>query len=301
MSIPDGFRRVTKSVPCPICGKSDWCLVSRDNPASRAVCQRVESDRRFGKAGWLHNLRFNIQERGGWRPAFRVEVREEPDLRFARFGRRDGAPKYPQAVTAFANYMDVTAESLLRLGMDGIAKAELAVMGTYARENVACFPMFDASENTIGVRLRTRDGGKFAIKGSRNGLFIPTGRPAPFDMLLVSEGESDAAALLDLGFYVIGKPGADNADPFVVGYVKRHHPATVVVVADNDDVGRSRAERLGGCLAAEHRDVRVIRPIDGVKDARAWKQAGADRATLLAAIAAAERVRLTVRVQERGA
>ena len=48
------WLRVTKSEPCPVCGKQDWCLVSVDGSA--AICQRVQSDREIGRAGWLHRL-----------------------------------------------------------------------------------------------------------------------------------------------------------------------------------------------------------------------------------------------------
>lgn len=46
--------RVNKRNPCPICGKPDWCLISQDGNA--AICDRIESDKRAGDAGWLHRL-----------------------------------------------------------------------------------------------------------------------------------------------------------------------------------------------------------------------------------------------------
>ncbi len=45
--------RVSRTCPCPVCGKSDWCLSDRE---SWALCQRVESPDRWGEAGWLHRL-----------------------------------------------------------------------------------------------------------------------------------------------------------------------------------------------------------------------------------------------------
>lgn len=49
-----GWLRVTYSNPCPICGKPDWCLVSSDG--NKAICQRIESNRPWGNAGYLHVL-----------------------------------------------------------------------------------------------------------------------------------------------------------------------------------------------------------------------------------------------------
>jgi hypothetical protein len=61
MSLLDDFARVSKRRPCPVCGRSGWCLVARDSleDPSRAVCARVESNKRWGHAGWLHVLRDN--------------------------------------------------------------------------------------------------------------------------------------------------------------------------------------------------------------------------------------------------
>ena len=63
MSVLDDFERVSRQHPCPVCGKSDWCLVSRECPGDpvKAVCQRVESGMRWGDAGYLHVLRNDTQ------------------------------------------------------------------------------------------------------------------------------------------------------------------------------------------------------------------------------------------------
>src|SRR5947208_3140679 len=50
----EGMRCVSASIPCPVCKKPDWCLVAPDGSA--AICQRVESAKKCGEAGWLHLL-----------------------------------------------------------------------------------------------------------------------------------------------------------------------------------------------------------------------------------------------------
>lgn len=49
-------RRVSRGEPCPVCGRSTWCLISRDG--RYAVCNRVQSDRPAQRAlgGWIHGL-----------------------------------------------------------------------------------------------------------------------------------------------------------------------------------------------------------------------------------------------------
>ena len=62
----DNFIRVADAgVQCPICGKPDWCLVSREEPKnpSEAICPRSEYSKgamqQVGDAGWLHVLAKN--------------------------------------------------------------------------------------------------------------------------------------------------------------------------------------------------------------------------------------------------
>lgn len=46
-------------IPCPICGKNDWCMVSDDGKL--ALCQRVENNHPNKKGGWWHSLENNIR------------------------------------------------------------------------------------------------------------------------------------------------------------------------------------------------------------------------------------------------
>jgi putative DNA primase/helicase len=62
-SLLHDFVRISEAkVQCPICGKPDWCLVSRDNPhdPSEVICNRPIAEQgniaRIGDAGWLHIL-----------------------------------------------------------------------------------------------------------------------------------------------------------------------------------------------------------------------------------------------------
>jgi hypothetical protein len=69
-----------------------------------------------------------------------------------------------------------------------------------------------------------------------------------------------------------------------------------VVVGDRDGHGRGQdgAHSLARDLALFCRQVRVVLPPAGIKDARAWLNAGATRDDVIAAVRAAQPVRLVV-------
>lgn len=270
VALLNDFRRVTRSSPCPICDHPDWCLVSRDHPPSCAVCQRVESRHRWRDAGWLHRLRPD----DSWRPRRHIRTiairpsDNAPDL--GALATRYVSDVPPVLLDAFAERLGVTTGSLrrLRIGWAGRAWS---------------FPMIDprCGDRVCGIRLRPPDGTKYAVKGGKEGLFVPTGLKGD-GPLLIAEGATDTAALLDLGFDAIGRPSCSGGVRHVLHFVKVRAPARVVIVADQDAPGQVGAAALARTLAAHHRDVRVITP--PAKDARAWLRLGATRADLAALI-----------------
>jgi hypothetical protein len=95
------------------------------------------------------------------------------------------------------------------------------------------FPMMDGNDRIIGIRLRCK-AGKYAVPGSKNGLFIPDGLGTPKeDLLLICEGPTDCAALLDLSYDTIGRASCNTGGEYLIQLLsKRRRP--VVIVADND-------------------------------------------------------------------
>lgn len=277
--VPSGMRRVSTRHPCPICEKPDWCLIAENG--SRAICARVESDRRAGEAGWLHVLH------ASWPPVARrrtVTVRLQPSdfasvaAAAAEFLDPDG----PSGVAELAASLGVSGQSLrrLRVGWNGWAWT---------------FPMSDAHGATIGIRLRRPNGDKLADKGSRQGLFLPDGIEGN-GRLLVLEGPTDTAAALDLGLAAIGRPSCSGGIELIRSYVVRALTSEVVVFADADGPGRTGAAELARRLAPFTR-VRVAEPPSPHKDLREWLRAGAQAADVERAIEAAQQVQLTLRVR----
>jgi hypothetical protein len=185
--------------------------------------------------------------------------------------RRFGRDTRTAEVERLATTLGVSQESLLRLGIVWAAP-----------HRAWAFPMCDALRVTTGIRLRAENGQKWAVRGSRNGLFWPDAL-AGSGPLLLGEGPTDVAALLDLGYDAIGRPSCAGTIEMAVDAVRRLHHRLVVVVADADGPGVEGADRLAEALTEAGRRPKVIRPLQG-KDARAWVQAGATRAVVDSAI-----------------
>ena len=51
----DGWVRVSRSHPCIVCSRPDWCGITRDG--SVAHCMRVPSEHPCPSGGWFHFLK----------------------------------------------------------------------------------------------------------------------------------------------------------------------------------------------------------------------------------------------------
>lgn len=300
MSLLSSFERTTRARACPVCGRHDWCLVGKieSDFAGCAVCPRVESPFRFGAAGYLHRP-------AGTRPRRRLlsritlAFRHGGDERIARFAATATASMAPTSLAALGERLDLTTESLQRLGVGEVSPRLADEFDIAWAATAWTFPMRAADGVVAGIRLRLRDGSKCAVPGGREGLFVPAGISDGRDQLLICEGPTDTAAMLDLGFAAIGRPNCTGGKREIVEFVKRTNAGAVVVVSDRDDAGHRGAHDLARALVSRVPQVRVIDPPEGMKDARAWKCAGADRDNVEDCINATTPVRLSVRVSRR--
>ena len=112
---------------------------------------------------------------------------------------------------------------------------------------------------------------------------------------MVSEGLTDTAALLDLGYTsVVGRPSSTGGVKLLVELVQRRQPDEVVIVADGDEPGRRGADNLASVLLVYCPMVRVLVP-KHFKDVRDFLRAGGTRQQLEQAIETAPARRLAVR------
>lgn len=293
MSLLDDFARVSMDTPCPVCSRPDWCMVERSNPADpgRAICARIESPKRWGEAGWLHELR-KAHGNAAQQRRQTLKLREPPKRDFGSLALAFRFAMGPLPLELCSKELGVSRESLRRLGAGHLSAAVLRDHGIYSATHAMSFPMADASGVVVGIRVRLDTGMKLAIRGSRDGLFLPSDLPQHVDRVLVGEGPTDTAALLDLGSCAIGRPSCRGGVRQLCHWVRRHTPGEVVVVADRDEVGQRGALDLARTLRAYVSVVRVIQPPEGIKDVRAWNARGATAAELDAAARAAPKFRI---------
>ena len=279
------WLRVSRERPCPVCEKTDWCLVAEDKTA--CICPRTESAKRCGDAGFLHRL-IDTQRPYGPRCVTLRPATAPPDLSVLAASYREAAT--PDRLAAFAAELGAGPGSLIAFGV-----------GWAAGYPAWAFPMTDPTTGTVtGIRLRPPVGKKFSVTGGKESLFLPDGL-APQEMLLVCEGATDAIAAHAIGFpNAVGRPSCTGGTAHLVALVRRHKPAGVVLVADNDVAGMRGADALAATLTLYSRDVRVIAPPDGVKDLRAWVAAGATRPALEHLIHATARRWLDLTLTTRG-
>jgi 5S rRNA maturation endonuclease (ribonuclease M5) len=209
-----------------------------------------------------------------------------------RFGRLPDDCAIVQSSEKFVR--DCRPDQLERLGRElDLSVESLKRLATGRASSGWSFPMRDEQGVVIGIRIRGYNGSKFAVKGSHEGIFTPTGIVTT-ERVVITEGPTDAAALLDLGFDAIGRPSCTGGIRILSKWIQIHRPREVVVLGDNDEPGVLGAHELADALKPYIASVRVMFPPTGIKDARDWKRKGAKHEDIVAAIASAETVQTQI-------
>ena len=236
---------------------------------------------------------------GGKRPdrfdRRRPTVAEEPQRRTPDCDRMTKlADGYAAAVDAAT--LQTIADHLPGVAADAVARLSV---GWWAGRGVTTWPMRSHTGAVVGIRTRDlSSGNKSSVAGSVAGLFIAAGLIRPDvrpGRLFITEGPTDAAALLSAGLFAVGRDAARSTETMAdaARYAGRMRPAEVVIVADGDEPGRVGAHRSAVPMLAMVPAVRIITPPPGVKDVRAWVAGGATAADIEAAADAAEARSLT--------
>lgn len=298
------WTRVTRARRCPICHRADWCLISPDGKA--VLCPRTPSASgwkgRDGNGGYLHRLDGAAAAPLPGSPARPTRVKVSRPV-LAGIVRQCQTALSPRRLELLSRSLGVSADSLRRERVGWAEGLEMtSARGKPVRVWAWTFPMVDAAGAVCGVRLRTEDGHKFSLTGGTEGLFVPDGLADGGGPLLVCEGPTSLAALLDLGYDAIGRPNCTGGGDLLLGYLRARPRRDLVVVGDHDArksrpdgsgwfPGQEGAARLAQRLLPECRSVKVLVP-PSHKDVRDWKNAaGATRAVVDCVIKAMKYVR----------
>jgi hypothetical protein len=189
---------------------------------------RVQSPKPAKSGGWMHRLD------GPHRYIPPPPRFPPPKLNATQLIQQWRASTSPSALAELAKALGLSIVSLTALG------------AAWAPPHHAwAFPMCDAYGNVIGIRLRN-DRGKFAVTGSKQGIFIA--HLPPQKTLFVCEGPTDTAAAIDLGLFAVGRPSCCCGGLEVRTYARRLQVLRVVVIADNDKPGLEGAKKVGAQL-----------------------------------------------------
>jgi hypothetical protein len=186
------------------------------------LCQRVESAHAHPKGGWYHFYDSKVK------PEFIPKPKEAPRTIDAEAIMN----KYKVGTREF-QYQALAAS----LGVNWVALVGVGAAWAYDY-NAWAFPMRNGFGDTVGIRLRNMEGFKWAISGSRQGVFLPETSVHVAQPAFLPEGPTDTAALLSLGLYTIGRPTNQTGGEHLKVALKRLKINSVVIVADNDAMKR---------------------------------------------------------------
>jgi hypothetical protein len=256
--------RVNRSNPCPICKKADWCTRTLDGDL--ACCMRTESERPSRNGGWLHRLT-------------EAPVKTLPPVRAIARPARDMQRYHDALMLKDARPVDGLAAAL------GVTQDALFSLGTVwdAAASAWAFPMRSGAGRVCGIRLRSEDGAKWAVTGSKEGLFYCPVLPDRIDEIVLCEGPTDTAAALSLGLLAVGRPSCSGAVEAILELLRRFHVRRLTIIPDTDTPherpdgsvwypGRDGAQRLAAVLPSPY-----LMAVPPAKDLRGWVQEGATR------------------------
>ena len=238
-----------------MCKKFDWCLVAVNGSA--AICPRAEkgSVAYIDGSGWLHKFGDDTS------PKPRLRVAPKP------------LPEHNSVLSRiFDNYRrQMNGDMLESLSGDlGVSSKSLdQMMIGFSETNKAyAFPMLRSGNRFLGIRFRAKNGSKFAAKGSKQGLFVPSSFTLSRG-IIICEGPTDTAAMLDIGFNAVGRASCNSGERLIKEIVQDN---PIAILADADEAGRIGARRLAKIIPHS-----VIIEPDGCKDARDWVASGVTR------------------------
>ena len=226
--------RVTRSEPCPICDRPDYCTRTTDGTAVK--CMRVESDLPDkGKlGGWIHKMTDPLPPKP---EAKRVEKKPDWTVECRKMFEHDKAHAKRCEV---ADLLKVSVEALeaLRVGYG---------VDEWNGREFSSWPSRDNDGRCIGYVRRYADGSKRTNQGGTTGLFyVPTWYTHPGPVFIV-EGGSDVAACESHNLNAIGRASNTYGGHWIKKMIRQCCPRKLIVVVGERDENPSRRGTVASC------------------------------------------------------
>jgi len=247
-----------------ICGGTDWCSFGDH----AVICRRIESekpheDRSGNLDGWYHFY----------------EEKQKPNI-----PTRKIFSKSPllNASSLIDSWRRNTAYGILRYQAAefGVSFQSLKALGMCwsQKDRALAFPMHDQN-GICGIRLRNREGMKWAVPGSKGGIFMPDDSIEQQEMVLLPEGPTDTAAAITMGFYSWGRPNCNSGGEIIRDLIRSRGIRKAVVVSDHDEIKRngSRPGLEGALRLKAMLGIPSVIFIPPLKDLREYLKAGATK------------------------
>ncbi len=177
-----------------------------------------------GKSGgWLHIMKDDYQKKTHEFVIKLREITKEIPVDCESMFNRWMKETEPAQLMAFCDSIGVDAMALHMIGC------------AWAEEHQAwALPMRDITGKITGIRLRGVDGSKWSVKGSKAGLFFPM-KYDPRAPLIITEGPTDCAAALTLGFSAIGRQSCMGQHEIINDYIALNNLREVIIISDKDE------------------------------------------------------------------
>lgn len=282
----DGWHRVSRQNPCPICGKPDNCVVSDDG--TFAYCGRVDEGSSKQNAGgqFLHRLK-ESQKPSSRPPATVAKPRKQTSV--------NRTNDWEILARAWFNMPWSKARRKELAELLGVSAGALRLLCVGFNDSAWTIPQRDGMAKIIGIQRRDRGGCKTFVCGSNAGLIFGRGWKDGDGPILLPEGASDVAALMTLGLNAVGRPSNTAGADFLVELLRsipKDRPVVMLAEHDRKPSGNLKPTHRADCegcsqcwpgrygaietakklSAALDRPIQWAFPPDGAKDVREWLQ-----------------------------
>ena len=131
---------------------------------------------------------------------------------------------FKAAESCYNHYFDLSGYDPLAEDWD-IASKVLSILraGWSFDYEAYTFPFRNENNEITGIQLRYPSGKKRCIEGSKLGIFIPQGIDwTKQQIIFITEGVSDLATLLDMGFVGVGRASANSCEGVVIKWLENN-------------------------------------------------------------------------------